>query len=54
MDNEAFADEMDPIYKGVFENILKESKDKFDKLHSEGAAVDKRFFEIISRLNEKI
>jgi len=54
LDSPAFVNAMDPMYRDIYKNIMKETKQRFDILHKESSVVDKSFTTIIDSLQKKI
>jgi hypothetical protein len=54
MENESFVRSMDPTFRRVFQDIMRESKQRFDDLHAKGVAVDRSFSQIIDRLSAQL
>ena len=52
--NDTFVNEMSDTFRLVFQGIVRETRERFDKLHSESAAVDKSFAKIINQLSKRI
>ena len=50
----SFVDKMDQTFKPVFEGIVRETKERFDKLHAQSQAVDQSFAKIINELSKRI
>lgn len=54
LDSEAFVNAMDPVYRDIYSNIMKETKQRFDQLHKEGSSVDQSFLKVIENLQSKL
>jgi hypothetical protein len=50
----SFVNKMDETFKPVFEGIVNETKERFDKLHAQSQAVDQSFAKIINELSKRI
>ena len=52
--NPTFVKEMSESFRPIYQGIVEETKERFDKLHEETAAVDASFAKIISDLSKRI